>query len=97
MTGSKRSSADLDPRRRRLLYRAWHRGTREMDLLIGSFCDATIDRLDETELAEIERLIELPDPTLYSWIANPSEAPEDYKTPLFDELCRSRHHIAERP
>ena len=35
MTGSTRSSDGLDDRRKRLLFRCWHRGTREMDLLLG--------------------------------------------------------------
>jgi antitoxin CptB len=42
MTGTTRSSADLDPRRRRILVRAWRRGIREMDLVIGGFADAEI-------------------------------------------------------
>ena len=40
MTGSQKSSEGLDPRRRRLLFRAWHRGSREMDLIMGPFADA---------------------------------------------------------
>jgi antitoxin CptB len=44
MTGTTRSSADLDPRRRRILVRAWRRGIREMDLVIGGFADAEIGR-----------------------------------------------------
>ena len=39
MTGTPRTSADLDPRRRRLLVRAWRRGIREMDLILGGFAD----------------------------------------------------------
>ena len=45
MSGSTRSSADLDVRRRRNLFRAWHRGIREMDLIMGRFADAEIDQL----------------------------------------------------
>src|SRR5690606_39649277 len=39
MTGTTRTSAELDPRRRRILFRAWHRGIREMDLIFGQFAD----------------------------------------------------------
>jgi antitoxin CptB len=39
MTGSNRTSAELSPRRRRILFRAWHRGIREMDLVFGQFAD----------------------------------------------------------
>jgi antitoxin CptB len=66
MTGSTRSSGDLDDRRKRLLFRCWHRGTREMDLILGRFADAAIADLTDAELVELERLIEVPDPDLYA-------------------------------
>ena len=56
MTGSRRTSADLDPRRRKILFRAWHRGIREMDLLMGQFADAEIGTLTESELDDFEAL-----------------------------------------
>jgi antitoxin CptB len=66
MTGSTRSSGGLDDRRKRLLFRCWHRGTREMDLILGRFADAEIANLSDDELTELERLIEIPDPDLYA-------------------------------
>ena len=51
MTGTTRSSGDLDPRRKRLLFRCWHRGTREMDFLIGRFADAHLPAMSDAELA----------------------------------------------
>ncbi len=42
---TERSSEGLDERRRKLLFRAWRRGVREMDLIVGRFADAHIDRL----------------------------------------------------
>jgi antitoxin CptB len=66
MTGSTRSSGDLDERRKRLLFRCWHRGTREMDLILGRFADAAIADLTDAELVEFEGLIEVPDPDLYA-------------------------------
>jgi antitoxin CptB len=65
MTGSTRSSGGLDDRRKRLLFRCWHRGTREMDLILGRFADAAIAELTDNELVQLERLIEVPDPELY--------------------------------
>ena len=47
MSGSTRTSADLDVRRRRILFRAWHRGMREMDLIMGRFADAEIGTLSD--------------------------------------------------
>jgi len=66
MTGTTRSSDGLDVRRKRLLFRCWHRGTREMDLILGRFADAEIGHLADAELDELERLIEVPDPDLYA-------------------------------
>jgi antitoxin CptB len=66
MTGTTRSSDGLDDRRKRLLFRCWHRGTREMDLILGRFADAEISTLAHAELAELEQLLEVPDPDLYA-------------------------------
>jgi antitoxin CptB len=86
MTGSRRTSADLDPRRRKILFRAWHRGIREMDLLMGQFADAEIGTLTESELDDFEALIEVPDRDLFSWITGTEEAPSNYDTALFRRL-----------
>lgn len=86
MTGTTRSSEGLDPRRRRLLYRAWHRGTKEMDLITGPFADAVIADLRESELAEFEALNEVPDPDLYAWVVGQRAVPADYDTALFRRL-----------
>lgn len=66
MTGTTRSSDGLDDRRKRLLFRCWHRGTREMDMILGGFADAEVADLSDAEVADLERLIELPDPDLYA-------------------------------
>ena len=50
MTGTTRSSADIEPRRKRILFRCWHRGIREMDLVLGAFADAEISTLSDAEL-----------------------------------------------
>jgi antitoxin CptB len=66
MTGTTRSSGGLDDRRKRLLFRCWHRGTREMDLILGRFADAEIAGLTDDEMVQLEHLIEVPDPDLYA-------------------------------
>ncbi len=86
MSGSNRSSAGLDVRRRRILFRAWHRGTREMDLILGRFADSCIGELDEADLAHIEALIEAPDRQLYAWITGEEPVPDDHSTDLFRRL-----------
>ena len=86
MTGSTRSSDGLDLRRRKLLFRSWHRGMREMDLVMGKFADAEISRLSEAELDEYERLVELPDGELLDWITGEQEVPADYDGALLRRL-----------
>ena len=86
MTGSTRSSADLDSRRRALLFRCWHRGSREMDLILGRFADAWIEQLSERELADFEQLILLPDPDLYAWIAGHERPPMRHDCALLQRL-----------
>ncbi len=65
----------MDMRRRRILYRAWHHGMREMDLIMGRFADAHVAGLSEQEITEFEKLIELPDQDLFSWIAGSVPVP----------------------
>ena len=91
MTGTTRSSAGLDARRRRLLYRYWHRGTREMDLIMGRFADAMIDTLSEDEVGMFEQLSDAPDPDLYAWISGGCEVPAEYDHELMRRL-RTFHH-----
>jgi antitoxin CptB len=86
MTGSTRSSGGLDDRRKRLLFRCWHRGTREMDLILGRFADAEIATLGNDELAELERLIELPDPDLYAALTGDKPLAPEYAGVLFDRI-----------
>jgi antitoxin CptB len=86
MTGSIRSSGGLDDRRKRLLFRCWHRGTREMDLILGRFADAEIANLTNDELAQLERLIEVPDPDLYAALTGDKPLAPEYAGSLFDRI-----------
>jgi antitoxin CptB len=86
MSGTIRTSEELDPRRRRIVYRAWHRGFREMDLIMGSFCDAVIVDLPDSDLGDFEQLIDALDHDLYSWITGAELAPPQYDTKLFRQL-----------
>jgi antitoxin CptB len=90
MTGSSITSAELDPRRRRLLFRAWHRGIREMDLILGQFADNEIAGIDGAELDEFEAILGEDDNDLFKWICRKSETPQRLKTPLFERIMAFR-------
>lgn len=89
MTGSTRSSEGLDDRRKRLLFRCWHRGTREMDMILGRFADAHIADLSDSEIVDLERLIELPDPDLYAALSGGAPLAPDYAQGIFVRIRQS--------
>ncbi len=83
---TERSSEGLDVRRRKLLFRAWRRGVREMDLIIGRFADAHIGVLDEAALDDFERLIEVPNAELYAWVTGEVQAPAAHDCAVLRQL-----------
>ena len=76
--GEVMSSPDPDIRRKRLLFRAWHRGTREADLILGSFADAHLPGFDAAQLDRFEALLECPDAELFDWINNRAPPAPEY-------------------
>jgi antitoxin CptB len=86
MTGTTRSSDGLDDRRKRLLFRCWHRGTREMDLILGRFADAEIAGLTVDELDQLERLVDVPDPDLYAALTGGTPLAPDRSGHLFHRI-----------
>ena len=90
MTGTTRTSAELDPRRRRILFRAWHRGIREMDLILGQFADQNIDRLDDDQLDVLEALMAIDDRDLVQWVTGERPVPEEFDTEIFRRVCDYR-------
>lgn len=81
----------MDARRRKLTFRAWRRGFREMDLLMGSFADKHIVELDEDGLAEFERLLVVPDWEVYAWLIGQKPVPENHQGPVLDQLIAFRY------
>ncbi len=90
MTGLVRSSADLDVRRRRILFRCWHRGIREMDLMLGQFAENEIADLSETDLDELETIMAEEDNDLVKWVTGAEPIPERFQTPLFHRIAAHR-------
>ncbi len=86
MTGTVDPDEALAIRRRKLKFRSWHRGMREMDLIMGRFADAFVDRMAAPELDQFERLIELPDPELMVWITGSAAPPAAHDTPMLRRL-----------
>ena len=70
--------SDLQTRRKRLLFRSWHRGTREADLILGSFAEQHLAQFDEGQVARFEALLECPDADLFDWVAGRARPPAEY-------------------
>ncbi|MYE02560.1 MAG: succinate dehydrogenase assembly factor 2 [Alphaproteobacteria bacterium] len=68
---------ELEYRRKRLRFRAWHRGTKEADLLLGPFADAHLDGLDADGLSCFEALLARSDPEIMDWMTGAAEPPDD--------------------
>lgn len=90
MTGSERSSADLDYRRRKVLYRSWHRGMREVDLILGSFADGEISRLSDAELSVYEALMAEADADILKWVTGEQSVPARHDTAVFARILTYR-------
>ena len=97
MSGSTRTSADLDVRRRRNLFRAWHRGIREMDLIFGQFADTELAAISPVDLDEFEAILAEDDNDLFKWISGEQPLPERLDTPLFARIAAFRPEDAFKP
>jgi antitoxin CptB len=80
----------LDHRRKRLRYRCWHRGTKELDLLLGSFADRHVDAFDHGQLSRFEVLLEVPEPQIHAWLVAQQPPPPDYDTDVMRLLLAHR-------
>ncbi len=78
---------ELDPRRRRLLFRAMHRGTKEADLMIGGFVTRHVAAFTVAELDEIEALLEHWDVDLADWLSGRRPIPPEADTPLMRRMA----------
>ncbi|MEQ9642823.1 MAG: succinate dehydrogenase assembly factor 2 [Alphaproteobacteria bacterium] len=68
---------NLDIRRKRLLYRSWHRGTKELDLFIGAFADAHLATLSEAQLDRYEVILERDETDIYGWLSRREPVPPE--------------------
>ena len=75
-----------DIRRKKLRFRAWHRGMKEMDIILGNFADKRLDQFDESQLDVFEALLHIPDQVLYSMLVHGAEIPPQVNGPIFQDI-----------
>ncbi len=88
-------STDLETRRKRATYRAQHRGTKEMDLLLGRYATARLEGMSEADLENFEQLLAEPDPTVQQWIMDRQAIPDDRYAVLIASL-KAFHELPAR-
>ena len=76
----------IEVRRKRALYRSWHRGTREMDEILGPFSERHVSYLTDRELGQLEALLERPDPELYGWLVARQPVPSEHQSAVLSML-----------
>ncbi len=74
----------------KLIYRSWHRGTKELDLILGNFITENIQNLSDDEIENYEILLNCEDPDIYKWIVNQEEP---FKTSLKDLIGKIRAYL----
>ena len=75
---------ELNDRRKRLKYRSFYTGTKETDLILGSFAEEYIDTLNIEQLDEYEELLKVEDPRLYKWITGMEAPPKGFQTTVLE-------------
>lgn len=86
MTETTGADDALAVRRRKIKFRSWHRGMREMDLIMGRFADASVDAMSSEELDQYERLMEMPDPDLFACVLADGPPAADLDSPMLRRL-----------
>lgn len=84
----------LDHRRRRARFRAWHRGMRETDLVLGGFADREIETLADDELAQFEALLEVQDQEILDWLTGREKVAAVHDTALFARILEASRQVA---
>ncbi len=78
----------MTTRLNRIRFRAWRRGFREADMILGPFSEQVAPQLDEADLALFEALLDEDDHTLYGWIKGSAPTPPEWEGPLMDRIRR---------
>jgi len=84
------TSVPLDARRRRLVWRASHRGMKEIDLIVGTYARREANTMDATALESFETLLDHTDADLYDWLVRCLTPPADADHELIEDLKKIR-------
>jgi antitoxin CptB len=80
--------SSLDPLRKKLLWRATHRGIKEMDIVVGGFAETNLATMNQNEIKLFEDILELSDQDLLGWMTRQSGIPTDQDSQLLRRMLR---------
>ena len=76
--------------RKKILFRSWHRGTKEMDLVLGTYADNNLSNMSYDELMHFQSFLNLTDPDLYKWLISEEKAfPEEFRDLIEDIILKT--------
>lgn len=76
--------------RKKILFRSWHRGTKEMDLILGTYADNNLSNMSYDELMHFQSFLNLTDPDLYKWLISEEKAfPEEFRDLIEDIIIKT--------
>jgi len=87
------TEAEIEITRKRLLWRATHRGIKEMDILVGGFAITHLPAMTAADLRQFEVLLELPDQDLLSWATAVEPVPQQLRCPMLDDILQFRPEL----
>jgi antitoxin CptB len=82
-----------DIRIKRLKFRAWHRGMREVDLIMGSFADQHLHNFSPDQLSQFEQILDIEDPYLYAWLSGTAPLPSSENTPVMAMMLNFKYSV----
>ena len=81
---------DKETRFKRLYYQSGHRGTKELDIILGNFAEKHLHTLSDTEINDYEALLEVEETDLYNWLTGIEPVVEKFNTPVFQKIATHR-------
>ena len=76
----------LNIRKKRLKFRCWHRGSREADLLLGTFADRYLEDMGPTDVVKLENIVDCDDQVIWDWLTGVAEVPKGISRTMIHDL-----------
>ena len=80
---------DLETYKKKIIYKASHRGSKEMDILLGNFINKYIELFNENELIIFDSILDCDDDDIYQWMIGKKDVPTRYENRVFSLLINN--------